>query len=337
MIKIIARLNKVQRLSLAVLFFVLLCRLGGLTGAWLMNKDAVTNVFGIHDYFLDIVLTEPNWTAVGSEQASKMQPGMDIFKDPRVANITEDSCFVRMKIIVADSSGTPLEDGERKTAILNAIRYCKNDKSTDTVSDDEFTDINPDFKKENGWYYYMDGDNCAVVESYQSTEPLFTDVIIPKTKNDYVYFKDGFIITVVAEAVYTGGLTDKGIASVAQRFDGSVEEVTDGESGTEESETDKNTSGGSSSVENGNGTSGTGTETGSGNSAGIGGGGVSGIESDEDVTSVLSVLSAKNSSTSGNGVMMAVSHSGFGTTVAIPSQDITADNITSGAAAEVGR
>jgi hypothetical protein len=188
----------------------------------------------------------------------------------------------------------------------------------------------------------MDGNECAVVESYQSTEPLFTDVKIPEKKTDYVYFKDGFIITVVAEAVYTGGLTDKSIASVAQRFDGNVEEVTGGES-----ENGTSGTGESSSVENGTGetgenTSGTGSTSVGG--AGIGGGNGNGSEkntsdesSTDDVTSVLSVLSAKNSSTSGNGVMMAVSHSGFGATVAIPSQNVTEDNITSGAAAEVVR
>jgi hypothetical protein len=240
-----------------------------------------------------------------------------------------------MKIIVADSSGEPItNDDTRKEKILSAIYYCTDDKNTEDVSDDVFSAYNPKFTlNTDGWYYYMDGNECAVVESYQSTEPLFTDVKIPETKADYVYFKDGFIITVVAEAVYTGGLTDKSITSVAQRFDGNVEEVTDGESGTEESETGENSE---NTSEMGSGT---------GNGAGVGGNesgtitiqSISDESPSDDVTSVLSLLSEDSSSTSGNGVMMAVSHSGFGATVAIPSQDVTADNITSGAAAEVVR
>jgi hypothetical protein len=120
-----------------------------------------------------------------------MQPGMDIFKDPRVTNITSDDCFVRVKIIVADSSGNEFSDGDQKKAILNSIKFCTDDKGTGTVADDTFTNyptLNTNFTQVGSWYYYTTNGKCAVLTPGTTTPPLFTDVKIPETKAEYKYF-----------------------------------------------------------------------------------------------------------------------------------------------------
>jgi hypothetical protein len=239
------QLNKIQKASLIALAVILVCQLGGFTGAWFTSHDAVTNVFGMYDYFVDIVLLEPNWESVGFAQAHKMQPGMDIFKDPRVQNLTEDSCYVRMQIVIADKDGNVIDDlisnatsstektalENKKTAILAAISYCTDDNDTAQVDDDSFVSyyngvLNPRFSLyDDGWFYYTDGDgNCTALEQADITEPLFTDVRIPNLKADYGYFANGFVISVRAEAVTTAGIPVATVENVASRFAGSSDE-----------------------------------------------------------------------------------------------------------------
>ena len=222
MLNKLKKFNKVQKVALLALILVLLCQLGGLTGAWLLSRDSVTNVFGLHDYFVDIILTEPDWNSVGRSQAQKMQPGMDIFKDPRVTNITEDKCFVRMQIIIADKDGDVIADGDRKDSILRAISYCTAGENTPSLSDDKFTvysELNPDFEYYEGWFYYTESNGeCAILDTGESTTPLFTDVIIPTLKSEYQYFSDGFVITVKAEAIFSDGAADKSVEGIAARF-----------------------------------------------------------------------------------------------------------------------
>jgi hypothetical protein len=227
MLNKIKKFNKIQKASLIALIVMLFCQLGGLTWAWLTDHDEVTNVFGFHDYYVDIVLTEPNWVSVGSKQASVMQPGMDIFKDPRVTNITEDDCFVRMQIILADKEDNVLDDliknesdstkkaalEAKRAAILKSIAYYNEDSKT-------FTSYNTDFTPySDGYYYYTEGgDNCVALATGETTSPLFTDVKIPTLKTDYAYFADGFVITIKAEAVFTAGATDASVETIAARF-----------------------------------------------------------------------------------------------------------------------
>jgi hypothetical protein len=239
MLNKIKKFNRIQKASLIALIVMLFCQLGGLTWAWLTDHDEVTNVFGFHDYYVDIVLTEPNWTSVGSKQASVMQPGMDIFKDPRVTNITEDDCFVRMQIILADKEGNVLDDlianesdstkkaalEAKRAAILGSIKYYNSSK--------QFVAYNPDFTLySDGYYYYTKGgDNCVALATGETTSPLFTDVKIPTLKTDYAYFTDGFVITIKAEAVFTAGATDASVATIAKRFanTGDADSSEDGE------------------------------------------------------------------------------------------------------------
>jgi hypothetical protein len=307
MLSKLKKFNRIQKISLIVLLLVLLCRIGGLSYAWFTSNDSVTNVFGLHDYYIDIVLSEPNWDSVGRSQAATMQPGMDIFKDPRVTNITSDDCFVRVKIIVADSSGNELSDGDQKTAILKSIKFCTDDNGTGTVADDTFNPyptLNTNFTPKDGWYYYTaseDNGKCTVLTPGATTPPLFTDVKIPEKKAEYKYFKDGFVITVVAEGVFCGGVTDASIDNVKKRFEDMSDTEDTSESTTSET-TDKNisestteatseNSNGNANENTGNNTGGSSNESPDGSSgAGIGGNsGTSGITSAENESSKVMV------------------------------------------------
>lgn len=216
MIKRLKKFNRIQKLSLLLLVMMIFCMLAGTTSAWLINEDALNNHFGIKNHFVDIAIREPNWESVGYEQAQKMQPGMDIFKDPRVQNLSDEDCYIRMKFEIVDSNGDAAT-GDKLTAILDAIKYYN--------SDETFTDYpslnSSDFTKSGDWYYYTSNGLCIAVEPFETTTPLFTDVKIPVLKKDYQYFNESFSIVVKAEAVFTSGIESSSatVENVKARFD----------------------------------------------------------------------------------------------------------------------
>lgn len=216
MFKKLKKFNKVQKLSLLLLIMMIFCQFAGTTSAWLLNEDALNNHFGVKNHYVDITIKEPNWESVGWEQAQKMQPGMDIFKDPRAQNLSDEACYIRMKIEIADANGDAVSD-DRLVAIQNAI---KNYNSNDTFTD--YPDLNySDFTKYGDWYYYSDNGLCRAVEPFGMTTPLFTDVMIPVLKKDYQYFNESFSIIVKAEAVFSSGIEDSEatVENVSARFD----------------------------------------------------------------------------------------------------------------------
>lgn len=236
--RIFAKLNKIQRISLAVIALVLLCRMAGVTKAWFVSEDSVVNHFLGHEYYVDIALIEPNWDSVGRTQAAAMQPGMDIFKDPRVVNIAEDRCIVRMKIEIS-VGGTDLDkDSEAYKAIMSSVAYYTGGGVLRYDDLSGCSGYNTDaFTYYDGSYYYTyydqdkGGDYCVQLESLDSTPPLFTDVVIPYWTEDYAYFKDGFSIKVIAEAMFS--VSDSyTVAEAAARFDG-VDDETDDETNDE--------------------------------------------------------------------------------------------------------
>lgn len=216
MLKKFNKFNRIQKLSMLTLIMVIFCMLAGTTSAWLINEDALNNHFGVKNHFVDITIREPNWESVGREQAQKMQPGMDIFKDPRAQNLSDENCYIRMKFEIVDSNGDAVT-GDKLNVILNAIKYYN--------SDDTFTDYpalnSSDFTKSGDWYYYTRNGLCIAVEPFETTTPLFTDVIIPVLKKDYQYFNESFSIVVKAEAVFSSGIESSSatVETVKARFD----------------------------------------------------------------------------------------------------------------------
>lgn len=210
------KLNKIQKASLAVLVVVLLCQLVGATGAWFTSEHKVINHFTGHEYYVDIELVEPNWVSTGQLQASTMQPGMDIFKDPRVINISQDECIVRMRVEIYDNNVKLSEDSEKYKAVYGSL-------ATYYDGDAPVLGMNSDFKELDGWFYYTGGgEYCKQLKINDRTSPLFTDVLIPNKKTDYgVYFADGFTINVVAEAVFS--VSDEyTVADAAKKFGGEI-------------------------------------------------------------------------------------------------------------------
>ena len=65
MSEFLKKFNRIQKISLVMLAVVLLCRLGGATGAWFTSEHTVINHFTGHEYYVDIELAEPNWISTG--------------------------------------------------------------------------------------------------------------------------------------------------------------------------------------------------------------------------------------------------------------------------------
>lgn len=216
MIKKFNKFNRIQKLSLLLLIMVVFCQFSGYTSAWLINEDALNNHFGVKNHFVNITIKEPNWESVGRAQAQKMQPGMDIFKDPRAQNLSDEDCYIRMKIEVVDSNGNAVT-GSRQTAILDAI---KNYNSNNTFTDYPYLNAS-DFTKNGDWYYYSNNGLCRIVKPFETTAPLFTDVKIPVLKKEYQYFDDSFYIVIKAEAVFSSGIdsSEATVEIVGARFD----------------------------------------------------------------------------------------------------------------------
>lgn len=214
MSRLLKKFNRIQKISLVMLAVVLLCRFGGVTEAWFTSKHTVINHFTGHEYYVDIELVEPNWVSTGQLQASAMQPGMDIFKDPRVINISQDECIVRMKVEIYDKDGKLNEDSDKYKAIYRSI-------ATYYGEGEPVVGMSSDFKELDGWFYYTGGSEyCKQLKMNDRTSPLFTDVLIPNKKTDYgVYFTDGFTINIMAEAVFSVSDTYT-VADAARKFDG---------------------------------------------------------------------------------------------------------------------
>lgn len=81
--------------------------IGG-TLAYFTDNDKAENVFTVGK--VDIILTEPNWTSTGSQDAPAVYPGEPLAKDPTVT-VADGSnpCFVRLKVTGLDQFGTGKE------------------------------------------------------------------------------------------------------------------------------------------------------------------------------------------------------------------------------------
>ncbi len=110
MLKRLKQLNIVQRLSLLLLIAMPLCRFAGSTWAWQKSTDTQGNNFEVENKNVNIRLIEPNWDSTGAAQAAAYVPGMDIYADPQVQNLSEEQCYVRMKYNILYADGTEVSD-----------------------------------------------------------------------------------------------------------------------------------------------------------------------------------------------------------------------------------
>lgn len=203
----------------------------GTTLASLSNKDKVTNTQEGKE--IRILLLEPEWQKSGQKDAKKLEPGMEILKDPYVLNNSEDSVYVRMKIVIKDEKGTEIDMGEeRYQSILKALYL------SDSLEDNEQAKEVPlidkiegeegdlkitlnsmsDFFYEDGWFYY--GSSSEEEKTYtslaagDSTSKLFNKLVVPiyreKAKtvlgDDSLLIYDGifdtpFTIEIIAQGI----------------------------------------------------------------------------------------------------------------------------------------
>lgn len=95
------------------------------TLAYLTSRQSLSNTFTVGD--LEIGLQEPDWNPEEGDGVN-VYPGYSVYKNPTVKNITsskngEEPCYARMRILLADSSGTPVTDAGRLELMKTMIRY----------------------------------------------------------------------------------------------------------------------------------------------------------------------------------------------------------------------
>lgn len=158
----------------------------GGTLAYFTDADQKDNTFTVGN--VDILLTEPNWTASGSQDAPEVYPGEALKKDPTITNNGKNPCFVRVKVEGLDSLN--------KVGASDIV-YRTNYVDGALGSEWEYGD--------DGYFYYTE-----VLPVYDGstnnhvTTPLFDQIVIPTDLENGV---DGnsYSVVVKAEAVQAQG------------------------------------------------------------------------------------------------------------------------------------
>jgi hypothetical protein len=148
--------NKRFVYTVCALVFAVGLLLCGLSLAYFTSRDAVTNVHKASG--CEITLFENEWNDHGAEQASVMQPGMVIDKDPAVSNIGENAVYLRMKITFKDKSGNEIKyTSDRGQALISSLYTGTGDSAVQLmpyaatlVSQNE----NYVYNADDGWFYY---------------------------------------------------------------------------------------------------------------------------------------------------------------------------------------
>lgn len=205
-----------------LLVFCIAIIIVGVVLAYLTSHDEVTNKAHSEDN-TNIRLLEPAWDETGLKMAEKMQPGVEIPKDPQVLNASENSVYVRMSIVLYDSEGNKITDSDRLYYLLSSIYLYEEDEksiqlfpkgslSVDGTISGSYVSNNTNFVYKDGWFYYIDK-----LSASDTTPSLFDYILIPILKTEYAYFDDGFSIEVEAQAINAesvevreSGITEEG-------------------------------------------------------------------------------------------------------------------------------
>ena len=167
---------KMKKVLALVLALCLAMAIGvGATLAYLTATDSATNIFTVGN--VTIELTEPQWEAVGKEEAKEVYGGEALAKDPTVTNTGKNPCFVRVSVEGLGCLGNAGMIEYRTNYVKGAL--------------------GDDWVKEGDYFYYTKP--LAIGES---TPALFDQIVIPKgVTNDMGEFD----ITVKAYAVQAQG------------------------------------------------------------------------------------------------------------------------------------
>ena len=144
------KMKKVLAMALAL---VLAMAVGvGATLAYLTAQDSATNIFTVGNVKID--LTEPQWDAVGEEEAKEVYGGEALAKDPIVTNTGANPCFVRVSVEGLDC----LKDA-------GMIQYRTNGA---------LNTLGAGWVEYDGYYYYE-----GVLAAEKKTTALFDHIVIP--------------------------------------------------------------------------------------------------------------------------------------------------------------
>lgn len=202
------------------------------TLAYLTSRESLANTFTVGD--LEIGLQEPDWNPEDGDGVN-VYPGYSVYKNPTVKNITSDKngeepCYARMRILLADSNGTPVTDAGRLALMKAMIRY----DSTYTGSYEQtgtakklvqgripgyslaeletLPMINPLFEidtertTENEIVCNYMGDDAKGILKIGEQAVLFTTLALPtEWKNEQIRTLGDFQIIVKAEAIQASG------------------------------------------------------------------------------------------------------------------------------------
>ena len=148
---------KKKLLVAALAVILVVTAIAGTSLAYLTDKDSETNEFTVGN--VDIDLSEPNWDATGKAEAEDVYPGEPLAKDPTVANVGKNPCFVRISVSALDQFTA--EYGE------NAMITYRTDYVDGALGENWVLHTD-------GYFYYT-----KVLAAGETTDALFDQIVIP--------------------------------------------------------------------------------------------------------------------------------------------------------------
>ena len=148
---------KKKIVTLALMVALVAVAVVGATLAYFTDTQTATNTFTVGK--VDIVLTEPGWTATGAAEADTVYAGEKLAKDPTVKNDGPNPCFVRIRVQGLNVLGT----GD----LLIRYRTGTNDADIGKLGDN-WEDGG------NGYFYYK-----GVLMPGITTDALFDYIVMP--------------------------------------------------------------------------------------------------------------------------------------------------------------
>ena len=191
--------------AVALIVCMLAIMLVGATLAYFTDTDDADNVFTVGN--VDIILTEPQWEAVGKTEAEDVYPGEALAKDPTVTNDGANPCLIRVKI-----------EWPTDEAAAGEWNYRNENYVIDAVNEGWYA-------AEDGYIYYL----SPLAAGETTAKPAFTAVVVPVTLTNDASDTE-YHIPVTAEAVQAQGV----FPSYSKIADGIDTETVDAASGKTE-------------------------------------------------------------------------------------------------------
>lgn len=227
------KLNKKIFHIICISVFAVGLLISGFSLAYFTSKDVVSNHTKASE--IKVELLENDWFDSGIRDASALQPGMIIEKNPQAYNPSDTSLYIRMRFTIQDSDGNDLKKAEnqiRYKAIASSLYMdsdCE-DRFVTIASDGDETYNNPDFFYNEGWFYYYqgnedDGTELKQLEQKTKSSELFKVLKVPVTKDAYITsnkFDTYFQIYVEVQGVPVNSIENtslENIDAIAEIFD----------------------------------------------------------------------------------------------------------------------